>query len=691
MRIRHIFIALALLVACNPEPEHKYTIEPGPEPVPVVPVEETPYLSAKADVKTVMEPGSLITVSVKSNYGWAYSLSSELLEEKESTDSTLVLKSRLNRGADETVTVTIMSDKDRSLSSSIDVKVKTGLLLDFEFQSDGTARDVSPNSYWIDTKAGVNMMTYYNEDAGRIAARFFSSLGGTLTDGFYKFEYNSNKTFQDALADGHSLEVLFMLGDEPGDVGEIKMFSSMEQGGTGFLVTDPSRGREITFLPNTTDAMGKSWRWCKSGVVPEVGRYYHVVGVWDKEAGEARIYVDGNLEAKVAAAGSYNPPYNATSRWFCVGGDPSGAQCQSAWNGDVVLARIYDAVLDDESAARVWEEAPHNIQSSPFRVTNVLYLTECEVKPGGEYVVAGDGFVTGDKIKFDGDEIVTCETLVEDGRAVATIPMDMKSGAYKLYAVRGAESAPLGSARLTVTDSPRALHAPKAVAHRGFHGSGRPENSIAALKAAQDAGLYGSEMDLWITTDGVVYVNHDGVISGKTIQNCTSADLASVTLSNGEPLPTFRQYLEQAVKNLDTRLVIEIKQHSSAERSRACTTEMLRLVDEFGIGNKVDYISFSRDVCAQIAAAKPGTTVGYLTTTTDLAGLMAQGINCADFAYTDLFSNKALFDQAHSLGMTVNIWTVDSASDMMRAIGLGADFITTNRPDLLTDIVARFF
>ena len=118
---------------------------------------------------------------------------------------------------------------------------------------------------------------------------------------------------------------------------------------------------------------------------------------------------------------------------------------------------------------------------------------------------------------------------------------------------------------------------------------------------------------------------------------------------------------------------------------------MLRLVDEFGIGDKVDYISFSRDVCVQIAAAKPGTTVGYLTTATDLAGLMAQGINCADFAYSDLFRNTELFDQAHSLGMTVNIWTVDSASDMMRAIGLGADFITTNRPDLLTDIVARFF
>jgi len=41
--------------------------------------------------------------------------------------------------------------------------------------------------------------------------------------------------------------------------------------------------------------------------------------------------------------------------------------------------------------------------------------------------------------------------------------------------------------------------------------------------------------------------------------------------------------------------------------------------------------------------------------------------------------------------MTVNIWTIDSKTDMMRAIGLGADFITTNRPDLLKEIVERLY
>ena len=689
-------LALALIAACAPQPVPTPTPAEEEEEEPVVTPpedkpEETPYLAAKVDVKSIMDPGSLVTITVRSNYGWTYTLSEDLFAEKSKTDESLVLASKLNSGPDATVSIAIVSEKDKTLKSEVQVKVKSGLIVDFVFDDDGTARDASPNNYWIDTREGVNMMVYYNQDAQRNVAKFFNSLGATVTDGFYKFEYNSNRFVTDGLADGHSMEVVFMLAEELGSVGEVKMFSSMEAGGTGFLITDESRGRQITFLPNTTDAGGKAWRWCTSGKVPEIGRYYHVLGVWDKAAGEARVYIDGELCNTVPAEGDFNLPSTAASRWFCVGGDPSNSYCQSAWNGDVVLARVYDAVLDDASAAELWAKAPKDLKPSAVKISKVLYFPECEVKPGGKFTVAGEGFVTGDVIRLESDEIFTCETEVLQDRAIATLPSNLKSGTYTLFAVRGAEAAPLGSVSLTVTDSPRELFAPGVVAHRGFHGSGRPENSIAALKAAQDGGFYGSEMDVWMTTDGQLFVNHDGVIGGKTIQNCTAADLANITLSNGEPLPTFRQYLEQFAKNTSTKLVIEVKGHSSDERNQACTLEMLKEVDEFGVADRVDYISFNLGVCTTIASMKPGANVGYLTSTNDLAGLKSKGINCADFAYTYMFANPDLFNQAHALGMMVDIWTIDSTQDMMRAIGLGADLITTNNPDVLQEIVERLF
>ena len=51
--------------------------------------------------------------------------------------------------------------------------------------------------------------------------------------------------------------------------------------------------------------------------------------------------------------------------------------------------------------------------------------------------------------------------------------------------------------------------APKIIAHRGFHASeGAARNSLNALKAAQEAKIWGSECDIQLTKDGEVLVVH---------------------------------------------------------------------------------------------------------------------------------------------------------------------------------------
>ena len=50
----------------------------------------------------------------------------------------------------------------------------------------------------------------------------------------------------------------------------------------------------------------------------------------------------------------------------------------------------------------------------------------------------------------------------------------------------------------------------KVIAHRGFwKTSGSAQNSITALVKADSIHCYGSEFDVWITTDGQLVVNHD--------------------------------------------------------------------------------------------------------------------------------------------------------------------------------------
>ena len=59
------------------------------------------------------------------------------------------------------------------------------------------------------------------------------------------------------------------------------------------------------------------------------------------------------------------------------------------------------------------------------------------------------------------------------------------------------------------------------------------QNSIAALIKAQELDIYGSEFDVWITTDGVVVLNHDPTIDGIRNETSTFDDLKNVRLSNG--------------------------------------------------------------------------------------------------------------------------------------------------------------
>ena len=50
---------------------------------------------------------------------------------------------------------------------------------------------------------------------------------------------------------------------------------------------------------------------------------------------------------------------------------------------------------------------------------------------------------------------------------------------------------------------------PKVVAHRGYwRHAGSAQNSLAAFNKADSIGVYGAEIDVWMTADGRLVVNH---------------------------------------------------------------------------------------------------------------------------------------------------------------------------------------
>jgi glycerophosphoryl diester phosphodiesterase len=104
--------------------------------------------------------------------------------------------------------------------------------------------------------------------------------------------------------------------------------------------------------------------------------------------------------------------------------------------------------------------------------------------------------------------------------------------------------------------------AAKPIAHRGWHGSGRPENSLAAAQAAIAAG-YAIECDIQRTADGEAVVFHDDTLDRLTVgQGRVSdhglADLRGLTLAGtAERIPTLAELLALIAGRVT--LVCEIK------------------------------------------------------------------------------------------------------------------------------------
>ena len=101
-----------------------------------------------------------------------------------------------------------------------------------------------------------------------------------------------------------------------------------------------------------------------------------------------------------------------------------------------------------------------------------------------------------------------------------------------------------------------------AYAHRGLHGDGIPENSMAAFRAALEAG-YGIELDIHLLKDGSLAVIHDSKLLRTTgcdgkIEDLTSDQLGNYRLEGtGETIPNFREVLELYAGKAP--LIIELK------------------------------------------------------------------------------------------------------------------------------------
>ncbi|HJG89163.1 glycerophosphodiester phosphodiesterase family protein [Barnesiella viscericola] len=244
---------------------------------------------------------------------------------------------------------------------------------------------------------------------------------------------------------------------------------------------------------------------------------------------------------------------------------------------------------------------------------------------------------------------------------------------------------------LTVSQGIQAQHVTRAVAHRGYWTcEGSAQNSLTSLQKAYEAGCWGSELDIWLTADGQLVVNHDAhTLDGLDIEKTDSKQLLKSKLKNGETLPSLEAYLDAGKSLTPMMLVLELKTQSTPERNIELARKVVDMVKDKGMEDQVEYIAFSNQVGTELIRLAPEAQVAYLNGDKTPAELKELGYTGLDYAHKVLKKNSHWIDEAHKLGLTVNVWTVNKAEDLQYFIDHKADFITTNEPVLLLELLKR--
>ncbi|MDO4557708.1 MAG: glycerophosphodiester phosphodiesterase family protein [Planctomycetia bacterium] len=271
--------------------------------------------------------------------------------------------------------------------------------------------------------------------------------------------------------------------------------------------------------------------------------------------------------------------------------------------------------------------------------------------------------------------------------------------AHRLYAqvILGILTDPTLAERYFATPVP--VRAP-IVAHRGFSQIA-PENTLAAARAAVDAGASGCECDVRPTSDGVIILTHDN-----NLKRCTGLDAVPESVPyatyetldagswkapeyRGERIPTLREWLD-VLKPTGCVPVVEIK-------SADIEQPVVDAIRQAGYLGDCAVIAFSKETARKVRQLAPELTVAWLCgdkfegTPLELADQMCGtldwcGTDVIDIAHT--LVTEEFVRIMHERGYTVWCWTVNDPARMRQLLEWGVDSITTDCPDRLVEVRA---
>lgn len=235
-----------------------------------------------------------------------------------------------------------------------------------------------------------------------------------------------------------------------------------------------------------------------------------------------------------------------------------------------------------------------------------------------------------------------------------------------------------------------------------------PENSLLAYRKALALGVDYVETDVHLSADGDVIILHDATLERTTtghgaVREMPAAALARVRLKGAdgrateEPLPSLGQLLD-LLRPAPAGLLLEIKVDERGRRYPGIEERILALLGERQLVARTMVMAFERDTLRRMRELDPTVRTVLLIGRSQVqrervwpaaSVRWAVELGAAAVGFNHRLIDADVAAAAREAGLTLAAWTVNAEADIRRVVGLGADIVISDRPDLALRLAGR--
>jgi glycerophosphoryl diester phosphodiesterase len=237
--------------------------------------------------------------------------------------------------------------------------------------------------------------------------------------------------------------------------------------------------------------------------------------------------------------------------------------------------------------------------------------------------------------------------------------------------------------------------------HRGASAYA-PENTLTSFNLAFDMGADGVELDVSVTKDRVPVVIHDNRVDRTTDGHGAIAEMTLAEVKRfdagaffgakfrGEKIPT----LAEVLGGPGRRGIVNIELKSGKlPKVGLEASAIAKVIEETQAHERVIISSFNHFALHAIHALDPRLPLGFLyfnRAPLSFPYMKSQPLVQPTALHPRFVVVTPGFVQwARGRNYKINTWTVDEPDEMRRLISLGVDSIMTNKPDVLSQVLAQ--